>query len=613
MRVYAVLLLGLCCLLKTATAAPLADTERLSVGSMPSTQEVKVPYLLWGGDVATFVANGDLKTKSGSPFSKLNLNVQMVDGNDFKQQLRDYMAGKSPFLRCTMRMAGTVSEIINRQADTRGSVIMQLTWSAGDHMVSRKSVKKANDLKGKTVALQEMGPHVGMLDDILKSAGLSWNDIKVIWTKDITGPQGPAEAFRKNSNVDACFVITPDMIGLTGGHTSVGTGAEGTVPGAKICISTSELSRSIADVYICRNDFLRAHQDWVQNFCLGVLQGAEALVSAQKDYEKKGSSTYMDMLKLTQRIFGQEAIPTLEEDAHGLLLDCELVGQRGNLAFFSEKGNLQGFETFNQGAIEFAMSNGYIRQKITFLPSPFDFSDKVFQSLKGYVNLSTLGQARSSNKKFNAEALRGEIEAFASGEGLDDKTLVSFTINFSPDQVDFDMNQYRSDFQRALELSSKYGNAALIIDGHSDPTKCLATMVRAGLKTGVLKRVGSSGSFTYYLQGKALDLQETRSLVKHIESGAFDGDGEYRPKEIMIAARNLSLKRAQAVKESVLKFASSSGVVLDESQIQPTGSGVSNPVIPKPSNGAEAAVNRRVEFRLVKVSAESLNQSDFDF
>ena len=51
----------------------------------------------------------------------------------------------------------------------------------------------------------------------------------IVWTKDLTGPDGAAEAFRKDSSIDACCVITPDLFGLTGGFDSVGSGAEGTV------------------------------------------------------------------------------------------------------------------------------------------------------------------------------------------------------------------------------------------------------------------------------------------------------------------------------------------------------------------------------------------------
>ncbi|MFT5130526.1 MAG: outer membrane protein OmpA-like peptidoglycan-associated protein, partial [Rhodothermales bacterium] len=51
----------------------------------------------------------------------------------------------------------------------------------------------------------------------------------------------------------------------------------------------------------------------------------------------------------------------------------------------------------------------------------------------------------------------------------------------------------------------------------------------------------------------------------------------------------------------------------DKSQMQPVGVGIVNPVVAKPTNADEAAVNRRVEFKIVKVSAEAVSKDDFDF
>ena len=53
--------------------------------------------------------------------------------------------------------------------------------------------------------------------------------MEIVFVEELTAPKGPAELFRKDKTIDACCVITPDMIGLTGGLTSSGTGAEGTV------------------------------------------------------------------------------------------------------------------------------------------------------------------------------------------------------------------------------------------------------------------------------------------------------------------------------------------------------------------------------------------------
>ena len=98
---------------------------------------IEVPYILWGGDVATFLANGDLKTKPASLFQKSGLDIQLVNGDDFVGQVRNYVQGKSPFLRGTMHMIGLAGEVLGADPKTKPVIIMQLSWSAGDHIVGR--------------------------------------------------------------------------------------------------------------------------------------------------------------------------------------------------------------------------------------------------------------------------------------------------------------------------------------------------------------------------------------------------------------------------------------------------------------------------------------------
>ena len=76
----------------------------VQVQSVAKGGAVEVPYILWGGDVATFLANGDLKTKPSSIFQQSGLDIQLVPGDDFVGQVKNYMQGKSPFLRGTMHM-----------------------------------------------------------------------------------------------------------------------------------------------------------------------------------------------------------------------------------------------------------------------------------------------------------------------------------------------------------------------------------------------------------------------------------------------------------------------------------------------------------------------------
>ncbi|MEL7334804.1 MAG: ABC transporter substrate-binding protein, partial [Planctomycetota bacterium] len=210
----------------------------VSFGPVKPSAMTEIPFITWGGDAATFHANGGLSTRPGSIFQKQGLKVRLTPGDDFIGQVRNYVSGKSPFLRGTMRMLGQASEVIGKDSRTKPVVILQLSWSAGDHIIAREGIRQLNDLKGKKIACQQGGPHVGLLYDSLSAANLTKDDVEIVWTNDLTGPNGAAEKFRKDTSIDACCVITPDLFGLTGGFDSVGSGAEGTVKGAHVINST---------------------------------------------------------------------------------------------------------------------------------------------------------------------------------------------------------------------------------------------------------------------------------------------------------------------------------------------------------------------------------------
>jgi ABC-type nitrate/sulfonate/bicarbonate transport system substrate-binding protein/outer membrane protein OmpA-like peptidoglycan-associated protein len=576
-----------------------------NVGAVTQTAPLQVPYITWGGDMATFYGNGGLETKPGTLFQKQGLNLKLVAGDDFVQQVRDYRAGKTPFLRGTFHMIGLASEVLGSDPRTKGVVILQLTWSAGDHLIARQEIKTVTDLKGKTVALQEGGPHVGMLDDVLKSAKLTWNDVKVVWAKDLTGtPTAPPELLRKRSDIDACFAITPDMIGLCGGLRNVGTGAEGTVKGARVLVSTAEMSRSIADVYVCRKDFYDANKALITKFVAGYLKACEEIIELKKQYEASGSDTYKNLLQLTQSIYGKTTIPVLD-DAHGLLSDCTFVGYPGNVTFFTQQGNLHGFEALHKAALDLAVSRGYAKERMGLFPSGLDYQSPAFLS---YLSRTQIERT----ERFRPEVVRSDIEALTTG-ALDDRTILSFTISFEPNQSTFTAEQYGAEYQRVIETADKFGNAVIVIRGHADPTKTLLDLVRAGLKKGVLQRSGSSGNYSYSLNGKPLDLGATSDLLQLVEQGAFDGVAESSPRETMQAALNLSRTRAEAVMESIAAFSKSKGHTLDTTQVQPVGVGIREPFIAKPANLDQAKQNMRVEFRVVRVPAEATKSSDFDF
>jgi len=574
-------------------------------GPKAANKTVQVPYIFWGGDIATFLANGDLKTKQGSTYQQMGLDMQLVPGDDFVGQVRNYVSGKSPMLRGTMHMIGLAGEVLGADPRTKPVIIMQLSWSAGDHIVAKKEVKNLNDLKGKKIACQQGGPHVGLLYDSLAAAGLSREDVQIVWTKDITGPDGPAAAFKNDSSIDACCVVTPDMIGLTSGLDAVGSGAEGTVQGAHVVNSTVQMSRSIADVYAVRRDWYDANKDWVQKFVAGHLKATEQLVAMRKAFGESGklSKEYEQILSMSQRIFGKEALPTLEGDVHGLLLDCGFVGLPGQIAFFKQKSNASGFEEVMSRSINLATQWKYAKARAGFEPNDFDY--KKIAELGGveYVEPTKV-------ERFNPSA---ESTEMFLGENLDANTIVSFSINFEPNEQNFSSDRYGAEFLRALKQASQFGNAAVVIRGHADPSKTLMDLIKAGTAKGIIQQNGTQGNYRYFMNGKPLDLSRTKEVVDLIKNGSFGGVGGSDPAVTMQAALTLSQARAEAVKKSLEKYAKDSGINVDVSQIVPVGAGIMEPVIPKPRNIDEAKENMRVEFRIVKVNPEALTPTDFNF
>jgi outer membrane protein OmpA-like peptidoglycan-associated protein len=142
------------------------------------------------------------------------------------------------------------------------------------------------------------------------------------------------------------------------------------------------------------------------------------------------------------------------------------------------------------------------------------------------------------------------------GEG----ELFSLEINFQPNQNSFPEDLYAGGFKKIVELAATYGGAVITVEGHSDPHK--------------YNRLEKKGA-------TQIELQRTKQ-----------------------AAKNLSINRAIAVRDSVISFAKSSGVPLDQSQFTVVGHGITQPKYPKPKTKEQWLRNMRVVFRIIQIEAE---------
>ena len=534
---------------------PLAQTVTTPVGAV-APGPTQVPIITWGGDIATVLANGNAKaTSKTSIFGKLGLNLRLAREDVFAKQLEAYLSGRSPYLRGTLGMLNMATEAANRDPRTKPIVIYQLTWSAGgDALVVKGSIKTTKDLRGKTVAVQAYGPHVDYLSKILADSGLTPKDVTIRWTSDLTGSAKSPAAALHNPAVDAALVIIPDALALTSSGT-VGTGAEDSVKGARILLSTKTANRIIADVYAVRSDFFESNRAEVEKFVQGLVQGEDALRKLVANKQARAAE-FKDAMSAAARELLDS--PQAISDTEGMYKDADFAGVAGNAAFFGKADNPRSFAALNK-EIQGAFSALGLMAKA----APLEHAGWDYRRLGAGADV-----VAAETRRFDAEKVATMVARKQSQGKLQEGELFSFEVFFKPNQDKFTADLYGDAFKKVASLAATYGGAIITVEGHSDPMAYLRAK-RDGSPDVVLGRTQQS-------------------------------------------AKNLSLSRAIAVRDSLIAYAKSQGVSLDPTQFAVVGHGITQPKTGicgsdpcAPKSETEWQSNMRVEFRIIQVEAEA--------
>lgn len=515
--------------------------------------DLRVPVITWGGDVATVVG------KELGLFKEEGLSVVLFAENDLAKQVQGFLDGKTPFLRGTMGMMNASIEAV-QAAGLDLVVLYQMTFSTGgDCLVVRENIKTTSDLRGKVIGVQLHGPHMDYLTKVLSDAGIGLGEVTIRWFKELTLPTydtggklvDPVSAFRADRALDAIFCISPDASALTSG--GVGTGAENSVKGARTLMSTKSASRIIADVYAVRRDWYDANRAKVRAFVRGLLRAEEALrdlVAAKATQQAR----YQQVLTASADLLMGASQATA--DVEGMLGDCEFVGFQGNVSFFTGQGTLRNFATLNTEIQPAFLDLKIMERRANLVAAEWEQAELA----KGLKYAGAVATAPKFDPGKAAAKVESEIAAEPEKWG-EEGTLFVVEINFAPNQSTFPVDQYGKDFRSALEKAQTYGGALIVIEGHSDPTG-VADAKKKGLSETVVAQKEQS-------------------------------------------AKNLSLTRARAVRQSFLDYCKANGLTLDESQFVAVGLGVKAPKFPEPRTESEWAQNRRVVFRVKNMEVES--------
>lgn len=541
-------------------AQPLSQVITEGVRDCRGGEGTNVPMITWGADIVTLHANGDsLTTQAGSAFADEGLNITLKREDVFANQVSAYLRCDTPYLRATVAQLGLAADLTEAQDSTKMVVIYQHSWSnGGDALVVNDAVKTPADLAGKTIALQNNGPHVGYILKVLTDAGVDINSVTFKWTRDLTGLDSestPALALLEEE-VDAVMVIIPDALVLTSGG-NVGTGAEGSVKGARILLSTKSASRVIADVYAVRADYFAANKTEVQAFVRSLHVAEEALRKLVRD-KVNNAEAYKAMI-VSAATYLLDA-PTAIGDAEGLYADAETVGVATNKKFFADANYPRNFAKVSN-----EMQTALVG--ISLSSTVYDLQAAGWDYSVMSAGFTASGPAQP---RFDTAKLQSAVTAKAAVGGLDEGTLFSFQINFKPNQAAFAPEAYTDSFTRVVELAATYPGAVITIEGHSDVL-------------GFLKK-----------------------KKKNV--------GDAILSKIRQAARNLSIGRANSVRDTIIAMASQNGFTMDTSQFVTIGHGISQPLTGLKSDGVTPNApqtktawlsNMRVVFRIINIEGEA--------
>ena len=463
------------------------------------------------------------------------MKLEVID--DFDQQVQNYVSGKSPFLRGTADMIALVSQALrNVDPGLEPVVVLQLSTSTGADGFVAKGITSLADLKGKTVVTQINGPHLSLIGNMLKDAGLQPTDVKLKFVKEITAAPGfdpkqpaedPANAFRRDPQLTGAACISPDIQALTAGG-MVGTGLEGTVKDARPIFTTKTASNIIFDTYAVRRDFLGEHPEVVEAFRDAHLQeqqyflGELANVEKKRDADRKRVEAFKKLCQPLAKIFNQDE-NAVSDYIIWVGSDSQLAGRAGNAKFFDDT-NPVGFKATTARIQEFFVGLGLIESPTTIAYNRPPLTERgASEPANTALAPANVKTAAPKPAFASTEAVRKAADSASAN------VMYHYTFQFPAQVSEINWHDYPEVFAKINETVNRYGGAVVQLRGHADDF--FYNFVRAKQQ---------QGQTTYQRRVPGTNKFETLPLPK--------------PEELLNDANALSYSRAFAVKRAYAAY-----------------------------------------------------------
>jgi NitT/TauT family transport system substrate-binding protein len=398
-----------------------------AVGSGKLNRPLVVGINTWAGHAPGIVANGGMDP--GSPASlykkKYGLDVKFVLLEDPAAKLAAFIKGDIDIMWDTVDSWAREASVLADQK-IQAKAVIQEDWSrGGDGIVSLKTIKSIEDLKGKRIATTRFTPSHWLLLFLLSQSGLSPEDRNQIEKNLVYTDEAPkAAAAFKAGKVDAAVTWEPDLSGAVAARENE----------AHVLVSTTAATNVIADTLVARQQLLNEAPRTVQDFVNGWFDA----ISVMKEDPQGTNKIIGDSLKLSI------------DDVSGMLSGLKLTGFADNAQFFGLTGPKAYFTQLFNGAFVIWRKKGVI----TSVVDAKDWQDARF--------VSALADQYKSQKV-------EESFAFKDKPKLTDRAIVnkSLSIHFTTGSDEIMPGSYFT-LDSLGETMLAFGSTYLKIEGNTD-------------------------------------------------------------------------------------------------------------------------------------------------
>lgn len=231
---------------------------------------IRVCVVTWGGYAGGQYFNGGFKaSKDSRYFKEYGILVEFV-------LMDDWDASRAAWKSNDVNLQWITADAFPTEAgafkEFSPKIVFQADWSrGGDAIVVRSGINKANDLRGKKIAVAYGTPSHTFILWLLEANNMTTRDVELVPVKSAI----EAAAMAKSGSVDGAIVWSPDDDDVVK-----------KMPGWKKLKTTKEATNIIADVFYAKESYINENEDKIRKLVEGWMRGAAEINSSPEAKQK---------------------------------------------------------------------------------------------------------------------------------------------------------------------------------------------------------------------------------------------------------------------------------------------------------------------------------------